>query len=249
MKRNKFFLALFIFFLFVGFQLFSGCFHFLAFIGFPLEVGAGPVDARSYLIANEIEKDSYGLFSYILFSQKPEKKDSIKYSELINIYLKKIPELKYIDDYENDSNINIIYFPVIKSPIHYLRNYSDDQKIEWLIENHDYGRSSVYLNKFEFDLSKGPYIISFNRPLSKVDLIREKYLLQDFSNVHPKVVSLWVDEFLKQSSETIYWNEEHLKNFSNDLRNAIAFSAEGLQEVGESLQWWEDRLKGWITLR
>ena len=73
--------------------------------------------------------------------------------------------------------------------------------------------------------------------------------MQDFSKVHNKVVSLWMDEFLEQSSLVEFWNNEELKNFSNDLRNAIAIGAEGLTEIKKSFLWWEETLQGWIVFR
>lgn len=205
--------------------------------------------ARNYLEKGNDEKDGYGLYSYILFSQRPERDDSIKYAELIKTYINKIPELNELAIYLDDSSINVVYCPVIEDPELYFDSLTIEQSIGWIIDNYDYARASLYLNKIDADFNKGPYIISYKVPLSKTGIIKEKYLLQDFSNVHYKVVSLWVDEFIKQSSQVEFWNEEQLNNFSNDLRNAIAFGAEGLIEIKKSLGWWEESLKGWIVFR
>ncbi|HDR52605.1 MAG TPA: hypothetical protein ENN90_13470 [Mariniphaga anaerophila] len=185
-----------------------------------------------------------------MFSQKPEKEDSVKYAELIKGYLNKIPELKQLSNYLPDSSINMVWFPVLQNPDYNFNSWSQKEQIDWMIANYDYARASSFLNKFEDNLFKGPYIVSYHKPLSQVSsVITEKYLLQNFSQVHPKAVSLWVDEFLKQSSQTEYWNEEHLRSFSNALRNAIAIASEGLQEVGNSFSWWQESLKGWIVLK
>ena len=207
------------------------------------------IPAKNYLEKGQDEKDGYGLYSYILFSYRPEKDDSIKYAELIKTYINKIPKLNELTIYLNDSSINVVYCPVVEDPELYFDTLSIEQSIGWLIDNYDYARASLYLNKIDVDLSEGPYIVSYNVPISKSGVIHDKYLLQDFSKVHYKVVSLWVDEFLKQSSQIEYWNEEKLNNFGNDLRNAIAYGAEGLIEVKKSLGWWEESLKGWIVFR
>lgn len=205
--------------------------------------------ARNYLEKGNDEEEGFGLYSYILFTQRPEKDDSVKYAELIKTYMNKIPELSDLTEYLEDSSINVVYYPTISDPENYLDTLTIDESIKWLINNYDYARAIVYLRKIDADINKGPYIISYKVPLSKSGVVKENFLLQDFSNVHYKVVSLWVDEFLEQSSQVEYWNEEQLKNFSNDLRNAIAIGAEGLIEIKKSFGWWEENLQGWIVFR
>lgn len=205
--------------------------------------------ARNYLEKGADEEEGFGLYSYILFSQRPDKDDSIKYAELINTYINKIPVLNELIEYIDDSSINVVYYPTIEAPEFILDTLSREQSIDWLIENYDYARALAYLKKIDADLREGPYIISYKIPLSKAGVVKENYLLQDFSKVHYKVVSLWVDEFLKQSSQIEYWNEEQLNDFGNDLRNAIAHGAEGLIEIKKSFGWWEESLQGWIVFR
>jgi hypothetical protein len=237
MEKNKFNISLSVILVLTGFQIWFGC-------------SAPYKPAREFLTSNQAEGENFGLYSYILFSQKPDKEDSVKYAEMISGYLNKIPELEQLSNYLPDSSINVVYFPVMEEPGYYFNNLSLKEQIDWVIANYDYARASVLLNKFEDDLLDGPYIVSYHNPLSQVsNVITEKYLLQDFSQVHPKAVSLWVDEFLKQSSQTEYWNGEHLRTFSNTLRNAIAIAAEGLQEVGNSFSWWQKSLKSWIVLK
>lgn len=237
MKKNKFSSIVVAIVISIAFQLWFGC-------------SSSYKPGRTYLISGQYEEENFGLYSYILFSQKPDKEDSARYAELISGYLNKIPELNQLVNYLNDSSINVVYFPVLEDPLSQLDSLNFTEQIDWLMSNYDYARASAYLNKFEDDLFEGPYIVSYYKPLSIVDtVLTEKYLLQDFSQVHHKVISLWMDAFIRQSSQTEYWNEAHLRTFSNTLRNTIAIAAEGLQEVGKSFRWWEESLKGWIVLK
>ncbi len=205
--------------------------------------------ARNFLTRDIEEKEDYGLYSYILFTQKPEKEDSLKYTEIIKSYLDKIPELEDLSVFLDDSSINVVYYPTVEDPRDILNTQSTEECINWLLENYDYARASYLLGKIDADLNMGPYIVSYKFALSNSGIINEYYLLQDFSKVHYKVVSLWMDEFLEQSSLVEFWNNEELKNFSNDLRNAIAIGAEGLTEIKKSFLWWEETLQGWIVFR
>jgi hypothetical protein len=235
MKRNKAYRLVNFLLVFLVLKFWLGC-------------GAAYQPARNYLISGENEEEGFGLYSYILFTEYPDKNDSLKYAALLSAYLKKIQEVNQLLEYVSPDRMNSIYLPVMEDP-YYLNGLNDLQQIDTLIKIYDYARAQAYLNKFEEDLTDGPYIISYNLPLSQAGNISSKYLLQDLSKVHPEVVSLWVDEFLKQSAKEAYWDEEHLKNFSNDLRNAIAIAADGLMATVESLNWWEDKLPGWITFK
>ncbi len=73
--------------------------------------------------------------------------------------------------------------------------------------------------------------------LSKVSKINDKFLLQDFFHVHPKIASLRMEEFLAQASKARYYDGKELSKFSHHLRNAVAIAAEGTGEVAESLNW------------
>ncbi|MEN8123307.1 MAG: hypothetical protein ABFS35_23420 [Bacteroidota bacterium] len=233
MKRNKILAFVTLFMVTIGFQFWVGC-------------SAYYQPGRNYLVSGEYEQEGFGLYSYILFTENPDKNDSLKYAALLSAYLNKIPEVNQLLKYVSSDSINNVYLPVMEDP-YYINGLNDSEQIDTLIEIYDYARAQAYLNKFEEDLTYGPYIISYNIPLSQAGNIKSKYLLQDLSSVHPEVVTLWVDEFLKQSSQEAYWDEEYLRNFSNDLRNAIAIAADGLKSTVESLKWWEENLPAWIT--
>lgn len=213
-------------------------------MSFKYEVG------YQFLTKGKQEEADYGLYSYLLFSQVPDENDKEKYLKIVETFLSKIPSIENFTGLISKDSLNISYIPVTKKPSDSFASLSIPEKSEWVVNNYDYGRAKVYLGKSKDRgvLNKGPYIISYTKPFSKLRALPQgKYLLQDFSKVHPKVVKLWVDTFISQSSQLEFWNEAKIKTFTNKLRNTIAVAAEGLEEVTESLDWWKDKLKSWIS--
>jgi len=204
---------------------------------------------RNYLVKDTEEIIGYGLYSYLLFSEKPNDDLKEKYSAIIEAYLNKVPEIENLDNYVSIDSLNIFYIPILIIPDNNFSNWDIKEKSEWIINYYDYGRARIYLNKFEEELNNGPYIVSYAKTFSQVASIKNKYLIQDLSYVHNRVIPLWMDEFLMQSSKAEYWDGKELQNFANDLRNSIAIAADGLTEVTESLLWWKDSLKAWIILK
>ncbi|MDA3953797.1 MAG: hypothetical protein PF485_09125 [Bacteroidales bacterium] len=203
---------------------------------------------RAYLAHSFNEQTNYGLYSYFLFSKRPESHQKERYIIFIESYLNSMEKIEDHEEYIGRDSLNICYMPINFELSDSIKQLDIKQKSEWILKNYDYARAKFFLNKIDQELLTGPYIISYKRPLSLVSAIDGKYLLQDLSNVHLRVVPLWIDEFLKQSSKAKYWDEEHLKNLTNDLRNTIAIAADGLQDVSESLQWWQESLNSWIAL-
>lgn len=194
---------------------------------------------REYLVNGANEQKNYGLYSYFLFSKRPEEHQKGRYFAVIESYLNSIEKIEKHEENYKKSELNICYIPVETEPDIYFEKLSVKERSEWIIENYDYAKARYFINKLDPELLKGPYIISYKKPLSKVSELKTKYLFQNMSNVEPELITLWIDEFLKQSSKAKYWDEEHLNNFTNDLRNTIAIAAEGLDKVAKSLKWWK----------
>ncbi len=206
--------------------------------------------SRALLIENTSERPGYGLYSYILLSKASDPINNDKYLALIESYLNKIPETEKTEHYISRKQINIIYLPLTAESPNGFKNFNIQQKCNWILDNYDFVRAGYYLSKFtDEQIGNGPYIVSYMKPLSSDSAITNKYLIQDLSYVHPRIVSLWVDEFLKQSSKTKYWDKENLNKFADVLRNSIAIGADGLKEVSESLEWWKKSVNNWIAIK
>lgn len=197
---------------------------------------------REYLVNGTDEQKDYGLYSYFLFSKRPEEDQKDRYIAVIESYLNSIEKIEKYEKKYTKSKLNICYIPVENKPDTSFEELSIKERSAWILENYDYAGARYFLNKIDHSLLKGPYIISYEKPLSKVSELETKYLFQNMSNIEPELIPLWIDEFLKQSSKTEYWDEEHLNNFTNDLRNIIAIAAEGLVKVTKSLKWWEETI-------
>jgi hypothetical protein len=197
---------------------------------------------REYLVNGADEQKKYGLYSYFLFSKRPDEHQKIRYIAVIESYLNSIEKIEKHEENYKKSELNICYIPVETMPDISFENLNIKEKSVWILDNYDYARARYFLNKIDPELLKGPYIISYEKPLSKVTKLKTKFLFQNMSNVEPELISLWIDEFLKQSSKVKYWDEKHLNNFTNDLRNLIAIAAEGLDKISKSLKWWEETI-------
>lgn len=197
---------------------------------------------REYLVNGADEQKDYGLYSYFLFSKRPEDHQKDRYIAVIESYLNSIEKIGKHEKKYTKSKLNICYIPVETKPDITFEKLSVKEKSIWILENYDYAEARYFLNKTDYSLLKGPYIISYEKPLSKVTKLETKYLFQNMSNVEPELIPLWIDEFIKQSSKAEYWDEEHLNNFTNDLRNLIAIAAEGLDKITKSLKWWEEAI-------
>ena len=194
---------------------------------------------REYLVNGTNEQKQYGLYSYFLFSKRPEGHQKDRYIAVIESYLNSIEAIEKHEENYKKNELNICYIPVETKPDILFEKLSIKEKSAWILENYDYARARYFLNKIDHNLLKGPYIISYKNPLSKDSELETKYLFQNMSNVEPELITLWIDEFLKQSSKAKYRDEEHLNNFTNDLRNTIAIATEGLDKVTKSLKWWK----------
>lgn len=191
--------------------------------------------SRSYLTQNENERTGFGLYSYLLFSERPNKSNRTKYLKILKTYHDKLEEVEDLKRYIRRDSLNVIYLPLKYKPEPSLYYSEEDKKYEWLLKNYDYSRAKFYINKVESKTGRGPLFISYSKPLSQVGTITKEYLVQDLSGVHEDVAVLWVEKFLEVSSKPHYWDEEGLKDFTHELRNKIAIGAEALVKSGEAL--------------
>ena len=191
--------------------------------------------SRSYLVQNEDEEEGFGLYSYLLFSERPNKASKSKYLNILKTYNIKIEEVEDLERYIPRDSLNIIYLPLKNEPNSSFYYLEEDKKYQWLLRNYDYSRARFYLNKIEAQTGKGPLFLSYSKPLNQVAKLKEDYLVQDLSGVHEDVAVLWVEKFLEVSSKPHYWDEESLKDFTHELRNKIAIGAEALVKSGEAL--------------
>lgn len=189
--------------------------------------------SRSYLVQNEDK--GFGLYSYLLFSERPNESNRSKYLNILKAYYNKIEQVEQQGRYINRDSLNVIYLPLRIKPNRSFYYLTEEKKHEWILKNYDYARARFYLNKVETILGRGPFFISYSKPLNQVSNLTDQYLVQDLSNVHEDVVTLWVVKFLEVSSKPHYWDQKDLKDFAHEIRNKIAIGAEALGKSVEAI--------------
>ncbi len=205
------------------------------------------IAGRQFLLDGRSESPGYGLYSYILFSKAPSEHTREAYISVIESYLSSIQKIEELQKYIRRDSLNIVYLPLKVDTQIEFNNLDTRQQAQWLLDNYDYARATVYLAKFPENLSNGPYLVSHTKPLSRVSSVSSEYIVQDMGNVHHRVVSLWVESFLEQTAKAEFWDGEHLSRFAHELRNVIAIAADGLGVVADSISWWRVKLGEWIV--
>src|ERR1017187_1554684 len=106
-----------------------------------------------------------------------------------------------------------------------------------LVDNYDYGRAQFLLSVLDSSHLEGPYIVSVRSPLSKMSSLPDQYLYQDLSTVPPKLISLWIKEFMAQAQEQEFWATRTKEQFVLRLRTAIAVAGQQIPSFDDSVHW------------
>jgi hypothetical protein len=209
---------------------------------FTLMLGTGAlVTSREVLGADEHEEHGFGLYSYILFGSPPNEATHDRYLETLRSFLA-ISSTREMIESVPKKQLNITYATV--------KGHSKPSSAEELLQAYDYGRAAGLLARVSCEQGEvpcgpylaGPYIISTTKPLSEQRSLSHQLLYQDLSSVEPRIVTLWVDEFMKQSAQTEFWKKRKGPQAALELRNAVAILAAGLPGAIDSADYWKKAL-------
>jgi len=207
-----------------------------------LSVGAtGPtiITAREILLSSEAEGAGYGLYSYLLFGAPPSEATRRIYLKALDAYLA-LPATRDLIQLVPRRQLNITYLPVKSTP----QPFTSEQ----ILNVYDYARAQVMLSKVPGGpFIQGPYIISSSVPLIKQGTLSGHYLYQDMSSVPPEVVILWVQEFMRQSSQTEFWKKRNGPQIALQIRTAIATLAVGVDPAKRAADEWQKILTALIS--
>jgi hypothetical protein len=202
---------------------------------------------RNWLLPDQTEDQGYGLYSYLLFGSRPEGESAKRYLQSIEAYLRLIPDLAALQKHFKPQELNVMSLPLLQPP-------SDPPAVtaEWVLANYDYSRARSLMKALPGTNRMGPYLVSSLVPLSQASVRREKYLFQDLSTVPPKLVSLWVREFLNQAAQQEIWQESTGAMLALRMRTTIGQVAIAFPEVQDALNRLglpdiSTLLKGWIA--
>jgi len=215
----------------------------------------------------QTEGADYGLYSYILFGSRPESPASeqwLRYLEAISAYLD-VPTAAEVSRLVPASRMNISFLPVtcydrelpgLTRMFHFDRERLAMHEMEHrasgnvsnhesspresaciLVGSYDYARAQVLLSVLSGPHLGGPYIVSSKLPLSKIQTLPPQYLYQDLSAVPPKLIRLWVKEFMAQAQEEEFWKTRTKEQFILRLRTAIGVASDQLPDFGSAVKW------------
>ncbi len=152
------------------------------------------ITVRDYLLRGENENPDYGLFSYILFSRKPAtEKETERYIALHAAYR----SLHNVEAYQkmvadsllSTQNINVTYW-LTNINSNNSREMKDSLESlettdQFFVEYYDYFRADLILNEIKGINNRGPFIVSYHYPLTKLpeEFEKDELLLIDLTRV------------------------------------------------------------------
>jgi hypothetical protein len=201
--------------------------------------------AYSVLPKGEVEPDGYGLYSYILLGSRPnDSHNSVRRQR----YMAAVDALLRMESVEDalrvasPAELNAIFMPVLEWPIRpedptcpVAKTLGTPHPIVDCL--YDYPQSQKLLTVLNGPHLDGPYILSTTNPLTRLDTLPDHYLYQDLSSVPPKMISLWVREFIRQAQQPKFWEKRSKEQFVLSLRTAIAIGAEELPNIEALISW------------
>jgi hypothetical protein len=194
----------------------------------------------AFLLRNEVEEKDYGLYSYVLFGSTPSSQTRDRYLEVIDAYLQAMPAIRSLEKVRIPRReLNIVYLPLDTD-----RTPAEAGSVSagLLLESYDYARARALLRVLPGARRNGPYLVSALGPLDAKRGSGDHYLIQDLSSVPPHLAGLWMKEFLNQTAQERFWQEQTTERLAVKLRTTVSIVARGLPEVMKGL----DTLIVWV---
>jgi hypothetical protein len=207
---------------------------------------------RSFLRSNESEAPGYGLYSYLLLAHPSSGKVRERYLAAVKGYLGHFNETTSLELRIPKEALNVFYVLVGDVPVTQQGATttaakaasepiltSTDEAALWIVDHYDYTRAQSILRLIPGKHEDGPYIVSFEEPLTgRVRMLNGKYLYQDLSAVDPSIVPAWLQFFEEQANKPAFWQEDKIEKTLLTLRDKIAQAASHISDVKESLKEW-----------
>jgi hypothetical protein len=204
--------------------------------------GGKNITVRDFLVRGESETEGYGLYSYLLLGSRPANASREKYLCAIKEYLRLSSVTELLKVLKDKKQLNVTYLPTkiamgedLLVKIYNLDERNINEVAAWVLDHYDYERAKVLLKKIQGDYTKGPYIFSFLKPVSYND-VDPPYLIQDQTNVPPKLISLWINEFIIQAAKEKYWEERTMQMLGLRIRVYLGYVGDGIPEVGGAFE-------------
>lgn len=191
--------------------------------------------ARKYLFSNETEKPGFGLYSYLLFPERPRtEKEKALYAKTLESCLRMMESVEeHLAIHREKGELNATHIPVKMAP------KSSEGFSEWaanVLAVYDYTTAQKLLDKLGNEYRQGPYLIAVLKPLllERKSPVQE-YLLGDFTGREPKLASQVVELFTYRAAQQRTWMDESLRSFRLNVRSLVAVAGKVAPEVASAM--------------
>jgi len=222
-----------------------------------LERGSGDSSilnlARAFLARSALEIPDYGLYSYVILPNECASSKASAIRDRCSVLVKKalvtIKDEKDMKGSEfTSSQLNLTYLMVmhdIPPDIAGELDRNRDAQVTWILENYDYARCErlLFLLK-ESGPNPGPLIVSTEEPVfytsakagGKSPNQAPAHLIQDFSNIPPNLMDVWLDRFRNETCQERRWQPSTLDSLAYGLRKYLAIAGGGLPTVQAAIK-------------
>jgi hypothetical protein len=186
--------------------------------------------AYTYLAQFGEEKDGYGLYSYVLFPHPSLRAKAF----LENLFATTgaAAESRIAPE-----NINILYLPTdeLQTDAPTARSAGGPEALATLVidDLYDYALARALMAKIctapadpvadlcAGDLSRGPYLFTYARPVSNLSPVPPPYLFVDLSPVHERAFSEFIAAYKAQVKRSDYTDRERIETFRLRLLSIV----------------------------
>jgi hypothetical protein len=189
------------------------------------------------------EKPGYGLYSYILITSYSNK--SVK---LLDEIFKVIPNIK--NTAASPNQINILYIPFVKEKENefsiaaqsagtlgekYAASFYNFQMARAILDHLCNPPADVLRQLCGSDLSRGPFIFTYEKPASTFEPIQAPYLFVDLRDVHENAFAEFVSAYQEQVKSDDVNAGERLNTLRLKFLNLALNAADFFKPVPEAL--------------
>jgi hypothetical protein len=204
----------------------------------------GTLRARAYLAPGDSEERGYAVYSYLLLGARPDSASRPRFQRAIEEFVRLSEDIDafQLAQRQQRGTFNMSYVPMTRP----VRQPHPDS----VLANYDYAAAQTLLRKLPGRTGAGPYLVSVPRtPLSRLDSLPSRSIVQDLGTAPDAVVGLWVRHFLDLATQERFDGDASMQRFVLSLRTAIGVAALGLSEVTGSLVKWKETWGKLVTVK
>lgn len=203
---------------------------------------------RDFLLPGDVEKEGYGMYSYLLWWNMPVQDDRSRFINIISAFML-MPKISMEEGSEKVVNsvgqltepastiprpqLNVAYIPLNSTS-------TGTPSAEWILDHYDIARARILLAKLPRRYRSGPYIVSTLLRLSHGLPPDRHYLFQNLSSraVSSDLADAWVRQFQEQVQTQEYWQPNEIRTFVLSLRAKVADLATDIPQARAGIATW-----------